>query len=71
MVRKSAALPELASIRLPPAATLKVPPVAEEARRFRGSIPIGGHGSDRESDDTTGGALAAGPCPALLARNGK
>ena len=30
-------------------------PVAEEARRFRGSAPIGGHDSGRESVGTTVG----------------
>ncbi len=30
-------------------------PVAEEASRFRGSAPIGGHNSDRESVGTTVG----------------
>ena len=30
-------------------------PVAEEARRFRGSAPIGGHDSGRESVSTTVG----------------
>ena len=31
------------------------PPVADEARRFRGSAPIGGHDSGRESAGTTVG----------------
>ena len=30
-------------------------PVADEASRFRGSAPIGGHDSDRESVGTTVG----------------
>ena len=30
-------------------------PVAEDASRFRGSAPIGGHDSDRESVGTTVG----------------
>ena len=33
----------------------KAPPVAEEASRFRGSAPIGGHDSGRESVGTTVG----------------
>ena len=33
----------------------EAPPVAEEARRFRGSAPIGGCDSRRESDGTTAG----------------
>ena len=31
----------------------EAPPVADEASRFRGSAPIGGHDSDRESVGTT------------------
>ena len=34
----------------------EAPPVAEEARRFRGSAPIGGHDSGRESVGTTVGS---------------
>ena len=33
----------------------EAPPVAEEASRFRGSAPIGGHDSGRESVGTTVG----------------
>ena len=33
----------------------EAPPVAEEASRFRGSAPIGGHDSGRESAGTTVG----------------
>ena len=33
----------------------EAPPVAEEASRFRGSAPIGGHDSGRESAGTTAG----------------
>ena len=33
----------------------EAPPVAEEASRFRGSAPIGGHDSARESGGTTVG----------------
>ena len=33
----------------------EAPPVAEKARRFRGSAPIGGHDSGRESVGTTVG----------------
>ena len=51
-------------LRIPPAAVFytscrcrreiaEAPPVAEEARRFRGSAPIGGHDSGRESAGTT------------------
>ena len=36
----------------------EAPPVAEEARRFRGSAPIGGHDSGRESVGTTVGKRA-------------
>ena len=36
----------------------EAPPVAEEASRFRGSAPIGGHDSDRESVGTTVGKRA-------------
>ena len=39
----------------------EVPPVADEARRFRGSAPIGGHDSGRESAGTTVGKRAAAP----------
>ena len=34
----------------------EAPPVADEARRFRGSAPIGGHDSGRESAGTTVGS---------------
>ena len=33
----------------------EAPPVVEEESRFRGSAPIGGHGSGRESAGTTVG----------------
>ena len=33
----------------------EAPPVVEEASRFRGSVPIDGHGSGRESAGTTVG----------------
>ena len=36
----------------------EAPPVADEARRFRGSAPIGGHNSGRESAGTTVGRLS-------------
>ena len=36
----------------------EAPPAAEKARRFRGSAPIGGHDSGRESVGTTVGKRA-------------
>ena len=39
----------------------EAPPAADEASRFRGSAPIGGRDSDRESAGTTVGKRAPPP----------